>query len=280
MKLFLAILAIILLGYLGICLFLYLMQARVIFFPDMPGRQLSMSPRDINLAYEDIQANTVDGETIHGWFVPAEEGNVTLLFSHGNAGNISHRLESIALYNSLGLNVLVYDYRGYGQSTGRISEAGFYKDAYAMWQALTEQKGIRPENIVLFGRSLGAAITSQLATQVRPGGVILESPFSSVPDMGAKLYPFLPVRLLSRFKLSNVAHVQAIKSPLLVVHSRDDEIIPFTHGEQVYAAAHEPKTFLAIRGDHNGGFLYSGRLYTEGLEAFLIKYFPAYEPGD
>lgn len=278
MKLLWVILAFILLAYLAINVLLYVKQERAIFFPDMPGRQLEATPQDVNLTYEDVTAKTDDGETIHGWFVPARDARLTLLFCHGNAGNISHRLESIALFNSLGVNVLIFDYRGYGQSTGKISEAGLYQDVYAMWQVLTDKKAIAAENIVLFGRSLGAAITSQLATQVKPGGVILESAFSSVPDMAAKLYAFLPVRLLSRFQLNNVAHVEAMQSPLLVIHSEDDEIIPYAQGQQVFASAHEPKTFLRIRGSHNDGFIYSGRFYTEGVEAFLIKYFADYKP--
>lgn len=280
MKFIWTILIVLILAYLAICLLLYFRQDRFIFFPDMPGRQLVASPQAVNLDYEDVTVATRDGERIHSWFIPAENAGITLLFCHGNAGNISHRLESIALFNSLGLNVLIFDYRGYGQSTGHVSEPGFYHDVYAIWQELTVRRGIAAENIVVFGRSLGAAIASQLATRVKPGGVILESAFSSVPDMGAKLYPFLPVRLLARFRLNNLDHVQASQAPLLVVHSRDDEIIPFTQGERVFASAHEPKTFLPIRGDHNGGFLYSGRFYLEGVEAFLIKYFPAYQPVD
>ena len=278
MKLVWTILAIAILAYLGVCLFIFLLQTRVIFFPDLPGRQLEMDPANINLEFEDVYARTEDGETIHGWYIPAAGARLTLLFSHGNAGNISHRLESIALFNSLGLNVLIYDYRGYGQSSGSISEKGLYMDVAAMWEVLTVQKGIAANNIVLFGRSLGAAIASHLATKVNAGGVILESPFASVPEMGARLYPFLPVRLLSRYRLSNVDHVKLIQCPVLVVHSRDDEIIPFQQGDQVYAAAHEPKTLLAIRGDHNGGFLSSGQLYIDGIEAFLIKHFPDYKP--
>ncbi len=266
-----------LIAYLAICLLLYVMQSRLIFFPEMPGRQLEATPKAVNLDYEDVRVETEDGVSLHGWYIPAANAKITLLFCHGNAGNISHRLESIALFNSLGLNVLIFDYRGYGQSTGKISEAGFYQDAYTMWQVLTDKKGIEAENIVLFGRSLGAAITSQLATKVKAGGVILESAFTSVPGMGAKLYPLFPLRLLTRFQLNNVAHVQAIPSPLLVVHSEDDEIIPFAQGQAVYERAHEPKTFLRIRGGHNGGFIFSGRLYTGGVEAFLSKHFPDYE---
>lgn len=265
-------------GYVAICLLLYFMQDRVIFFPDMPGRQLEATPKAANLDYEDVRVETADGTRIHGWFIPATDAKVTLLFCHGNAGNISHRLESIALFNSLGLNVLIFDYRGYGQSTGKVSEQGFYQDVSAMWQALTGKRGIKAENIVIFGRSLGAAVASQLATRVKPGGVILESAFASVPDMAAQLYPFLPARLLARFQLNNMQHVKSLQSPLLVIHSEDDEIIPYTQGQKVFASAHEPKTFLRIRGSHNGGFIFSGRFYTEGIEAFLIKHFPDYEP--
>ena len=277
MKLFWSVSVLAVLAYLGICLFIYFKQEALIFFPDMPGRQLEMTPSNIHLKYEDIHTRTTDGETIHGWYIPADGAKVTLLFSHGNAGNISHRLESIALFNSLGLNVLIYDYRGYGQSSGSISEAGFYQDVMAMWRVLTEQKRTKPENILLFGRSLGAAIASKIATQVKAGGVILESPFASVPDMGARLYSWLPVRMLSRYSLSNFSHVQQINIPLLVVHSKDDEVIPYQHAEQVFTVAHEPKTLLPIQGDHNGGFLYSGRFYIEGIEAFLVKNFPAYQ---
>jgi len=278
MKFIWGILVVVAIAYLAICLLLYFMQDRAIFFPDMPGRQLETTPKAVNLDYEDVWGETADGTRIHGWFIPATEAKVTLLFCHGNAGNISHRLESIALFNSLGLNVLIFDYRGYGQSTGKVSEQGFYQDVSAMWQALTDKQGIKAENIVIFGRSLGAAVASQLATRVKPGGVILESAFASVPEMAAQLYPFLPARLLARFQLNNMQHVKRIQSPLLVIHSEDDEIIPYAQGQKVFASGHEPKTFLRIRGSHNGGFIFSGRFYTEGVEAFLIKHFPDYEP--
>lgn len=278
MKFIWTMLAVVSIGYLALCLLLYFRQDNFIFFPEMPGRQLEATPKAINLDYEDVRVETEDGVSLHGWFIPAEEAKVTLLFCHGNAGNISHRLESIALFNSLGLNVLIFDYRGYGQSTGTISEAGLYLDIHAMWQELTDIKGIDPRNIVIFGRSLGAAVASQLATKVRPGGVILESAFASVPDMAARLYPFLPARILARYQLNNMQHVKSIQSPLLVIHSADDEIIPYSQGQKVFETAHEPKSFLRIRGSHNGGFIYSGRFYIEGFEAFLIKHFPDYEP--
>lgn len=278
MKLLWVVPALAVIAYLAVCVLLYVLQARAIFFPQLPGRQLEATPRDVNLAYEELHVRTADGETLHGWFIPAQQAGVTLLFCHGNAGNISHRLESIALFNSLGLNVLIFDYRGYGQSTGEVSEQGLYEDVAAMWRLLTDSKGMKPADIVLFGRSLGSAVASQLATKVRPGGVILESSFASVSAMAAKLYPFFPTRWLARYRLSNVRHVKAMQAPLLVIHSQDDEIIPFQQGEQVFAAAHEPKRFLRIHGSHNGGFLTSGRVYIDGIKGFLGRYFPSYQP--
>jgi len=278
MKLVWSLALLVSIAYLAVCLLVYLMQAQVIFFPNMPGRQLEATPRAINLDYEDVYARTGDGETIHGWFIPATDAKLSLLFCHGNAGNISHRLESIALFNALGINVLIFDYRGYGQSTGTVSELGFYRDAEAIWRELTVQRAIPAESILIFGRSLGAAVASQLSAKVRPGAVILESAFASVPDMAAKLYPFLPVHLLSRFQFNNIEHVKRIQSPLLVIHSEADEIIPFAQGQAVYASADEPKRFMRIQGSHNGGFLSSGHVYTGGLEAFLRQFFPVRGP--
>ena len=278
MKIALSFGLMVLLLYLAICVLLYMKQEQAIFYPELLGRQLENNPEDIGLPYENVRVQTEDGIKLHGWYIPASDARVTLLFCHGNAGNIAHRLESIALFNALGLNVLIFDYRGYGQSTGKVSEQGLYEDAHAMWQELTEKRGITPEHIVVFGRSLGAAVASQLGTRVKPAAVILESAFASVPDMAAQLYPFLPVRLLVRYQLDNVRHVQQLQSPLLVIHSEEDEIIPYAQGEQIYDRAHEPKTFLPIQGGHNDGFIVSRRFYTRAIEAFLIKHVPGYEP--
>jgi fermentation-respiration switch protein FrsA (DUF1100 family) len=196
----------------------------------------------------------------------------TLLFLHGNAGNISHRLDSIRQFHELGLAVFILDYRGYGESEGSPTETGTYDDATAAWHYLIAQRGIAPRDIVLLGRSLGANIAAELATRTRPGALIMESAFTSVPDMAATIYPWLPVRLLSRYRYDAYKQLAHISCPLLIVHSRDDEIIPFTHGQRLFECAREPKQFLELRGGHNDGFLVTGRDYLEGIGHFLSEH--------
>jgi len=255
--------------YALLCIFLFLLQGRLLYYPDLGGRQLRGSPADIGLEYESVTLVTGDDVRIHGWFIDARPQRGTLLFFHGNAGNISHRLDSLRIFNRLGLATLIIDYRGYGRSGGRISEKGTYLDAEAAWQYLTKTRGIDPQQIVVFGRSLGGAVAASLAAEHPPAGLILESVFTSVPDMAAKLYPFLPVRLLSRFSYDARRAVREVACPVLIVHSPEDDIIPFENGLALFAAAGEPKSFLQIRGTHNEGFLASGPLYYEGLDDFI-----------
>jgi fermentation-respiration switch protein FrsA (DUF1100 family) len=248
---------------------LFFMQPRLIYYPGMPGRDIELTPQAIGLAYQDITLGTTDGERLHGWFVPHPSARATLLFAHGNAGNISHRLESIRLFHELGLAVLIFDYRGYGRSSGTTTEQGSYRDADAAWRYLVDERGISPEAIVLFGRSLGAAVIADLAARTRPGAVILESAFTSVPDMAARLYPWLPVRWLASYRYDNAEKVRKFTAPVMVIHSRDDEIIPFGQGEQLFAAANEPKQFLELDGGHNDGFHISREVYGPAVEAFI-----------
>jgi hypothetical protein len=257
------------LAYVLLCIFLFLLQGRLLYYPGLGGRQLQGSPADIGLEYESVTLVTGDDVRIHGWFIDARPHRGTLLFFHGNAGNISHRLDSLRIFNRLGLATLIIDYRGYGRSGGRVSEKGTYLDAEAAWQYLTKTRGIDPQQIVVFGRSLGGAVAANLAAKHPPAGLILESVFTSVPDMAAKLYPFLPVRLLSRFSYDARRAVKEVAVPVLIVHSPEDDIIPFENGLSLFAAAGEPKSFLQIRGTHNEGFLASGLLYYEGLDDFV-----------
>lgn len=257
--------------YSVLCLYLFLMQSKILFYPNLPGRKLTTSPADIGLEYESVSIVTKDKVQIHGWFVHSGRKRGTILFMHGNAGNISHRLDSLQIFNHLGFSTFIIDYRGYGQSEGKITEEGTYLDAEAAWQYLTETRGIDPREIIVFGRSLGGAIASNLASKKQPGGLILESVFTSVPDMAAKLYPVFPVRLLCRYTYDTNAAIQSVSSPVLIVHSPDDEIIPFENGLELFSSAKEPKTFLKIRGGHNDGFIASGPLYYEGLDSFVTK---------
>ena len=192
-----------------------------------------------------------------------------LLFFHGNAGNISHRLDSIRQFLGLGLSVFIIDYRGYGQSDGRTTEKGIYRDADAAWRYLTTTRGFSPDDIVIFGRSLGASVAAWLAARQSPQVLIVESSFTSVPDIGQELYPWLPVRWLSHLNHATIDYVRGVKCPVLVVHSRDDEIIPFHHGQKIFEAAPEPRSLLELRGTHNDAFIQDERTYLDGLSAFL-----------
>lgn len=254
--------------YVGISLSLYLFQSRLVFFPD---RQMAATPKAIGLDYEDVYVQSGDGPRIHAWFVPAKNARYTLLFCHGNAGNISHRLESLLIFHRLGLSSLIFDYAGYGLSEGAPSEAQTYRDAEAAWRYLVEERGMQPQSIVIFGRSLGGAVATWLAAKVNAAALITESAFTSVPDMGAALYPILPVRLLARIRYDTRERIRLVNSPVLTIHSRDDEMIPFAHGQALYESASEPKTFLEIRGGHNDGFLVSGDQYVRGIESFLAR---------
>ncbi len=257
---------------------MYLLQEQMLFLRGTPTRRLVASPQDIGLRYESVWITTGDGVRLHGWYLPAEgertteEAPATLLFLHGNAGNISHRLDSLRIFHRLGLSVLIFDYRGYGQSEGSPSEEGLERDTRAAWEHLTTVRGVAPESIVVFGRSMGAALAAGLAAQQRPAALIVESAFTSVPDLAAQHYWWVPARSLARLRFDTREALARVRVPVLVVHSEDDEIVPFAHGEALYAAAGEPKSLLRLRGDHNGGFLLSGDDYVLGLSRFLAAH--------
>ncbi|MDX2427286.1 MAG: alpha/beta hydrolase [Xanthomonadales bacterium] len=256
-------------GYLLLLLMLYLFQGRMVFLSDFPDRALVASPGDIGLDYEDVSLTTSDDEHLHGWYIPALDSKGVLLFFHGNAGNISHRLDSIKIFQELGLDVLIIDYRGYGKSTGTTSEQGTYLDAQAAWDYLVNSRGVPADRIIVFGRSLGGAIGAWLSAQNTPAAVIIESSFSSGVDMARRFYPFLPASLITRLRYPVVDYAGRLNCPVLVVHSRHDEIIPFAMGRAIYAAVKQHKKFLEIRGDHNNGFLISQADYVAALNDFI-----------
>jgi fermentation-respiration switch protein FrsA (DUF1100 family) len=262
------------LTYGALVLWIYLTQSRMVYLPDLPSRDIPATPDRAGLAWEPVRLDTTDGIVLGAWFLPAEGADTALLFLHGNAGNRGHRLDSLRLFHDLGLAVLILDYRGYGDSEGAPSEAGTRRDARAGWDYLVGRRGFDPERIVIFGRSLGAAVAARLAADLvagaaPPRALVLESTFTSVPDLGAEFYPWLPVRLISRLRYDTLGLMRRITSPVLVVHSPEDEIIPFAHGQRLFAAAREPKRFLALRGGHNTGYQVSREAYRDGLAAFL-----------
>ncbi|NDY41665.1 alpha/beta hydrolase [Dissulfurirhabdus thermomarina] len=248
---------------------LYLRQARLLY---QPTAALAATPADAGLVYEDVRFPAADGTALSGWYLPGPPGGPVLLFCHGNAGNISHRLESLVLFHRMGLGVFIFDYRGYGRSSGTPDEAGTHLDALEAWRWLVERRGIPPGRIVVFGRSLGGAVAARLAAEVRPAALVVESAFTSLPDLAAELFPHVPlVRRLCRFRYNTREHLRRVRCPVLVVHSPEDEIVPFHHGEANFEAATGDKAFLRITGGHNDGFLRSGATYTAGLARFLHR---------
>jgi fermentation-respiration switch protein FrsA (DUF1100 family) len=255
--------------YALLALTVYLLQGKMVFLSDLPGRALTATPDDIGLEYENVSLPTSDDERLHGWYVPATDRRGVVLFFHGNAGNISHRLDSIEIFHQLGLDTLIIDYRGYGESTGKTNEQGTYLDAEAAWSYLVNDRGVPADRIIVFGRSLGGAIGAWLGAQHTPAAVIIESSFTSGVDMARRLYPFLPVHLITRLRYPVAEYASRLDCPVLVVHSRNDEIIPFEMGQSIYAAVKQRKSFLELRGDHNNGFFISRHDYIAGLNSFI-----------
>ncbi len=253
-------------AYLILAALLYVFQGGFIYYPE---RQLVATPSQFGLNYEPVSFEADDGVRLSGWYLETNPARDVLLFFHGNAGNISHRMVSLQLFNRLGLSTFIIDYRGYGESEGKPSEAGTYLDAEAAWRYLVEERKVDPSQIVIFGRSLGAAIASYIASKHTPRALIIESAFTSVADLAGRYYPFMPVRWITHFKYNTLDLVSAVKCPLLVVHSRQDDIIPFSHGRRIFDAAPMPKEFLEITGSHNDGFMVTGKPYEDGLIRFL-----------
>jgi fermentation-respiration switch protein FrsA (DUF1100 family) len=240
------------LSYLGLCLCVYLAQARLVYFPTVGS---ATDPSAHGIAFRDLTLETGPETTVHAWLLEAREPRGLLLFAHGNAGNIDHRIELARPFLDMGLSVLLFDYRGYGTSRGTPSEAGLYADALAAFDRLVAENGRQPAPILGYGESLGAAILVELARHRPLAALILESPFTSLPDVGAQHYPWLPVRWLARDRYDNRAKVGKLATPLLVIHSRSDEIVPFAHGQALHDEARGPKELLVTSGGHNdGGF--------------------------
>lgn len=237
-----------------------------------PTREVYAKPGDLNLAHEEVDLVAEDGTHLHGWYFPVSgEGprsRLVILHCHGNGGNITGRLTSYSVLLGLGVNVLAFDYRGYGSSEGTPSETGTYLDTHAAYQWLRD-KGFAARDIIVQGESLGGGIGSQLVATRPVGGLILQSTFTSIPDVGAEIFWFLPVRTLASIQYDTRSRLPEIRVPVLVMHSRQDETVGYRHAEKNFSAANEPKLFQELVGGHNETLYVSQREYLKGMNQFL-----------
>ena len=271
MRILLSVLALMGLGYLAVLARVWFGQERLFF---RPSAETAGLPESVGLTHENVWLTTRAGTRIHGWFVPRAGSRRTLLFLHGNAGNVSHRLASLRIFHDLGLSVLVIDYSGYGRSACKPSEAATRADARAAWDWLTRDRGMAAQDVIVFGRSLGGGVAAGLAGEleaegIRPGGLVLESTFTSAAEMGARRYPWLPVRRLVRYRYDSAAALERVRVPTLFAHSPEDETVPFCLGRALHDGYAGPKQFFNLRGGHNRGYLEMGDAYPAGLARFL-----------
>lgn len=254
--------------YIGLCLFLMLMQNKMIFHPWDNFDDLKAYP---DFKYEDIYIESTDGVKVNAWFVGKTENPdaPVILFCHGNAGNMSQFIDSAQLYNKAGFSCMLFDYRGYGRSSGSISEKGIYDDTEAVWNYLINVKKYKPENIIIAGRSLGGAPATYLASRQSPGGLIIESAFASIPEMASDLYPIFPA-FLCRTKLPTASFAANLRCPVLHFHASEDEVVPFRHSTIINnAIQHSNKTFIKLQGPHNDCYFTDEKTYLSALESFL-----------
>jgi len=257
--------------YAVVCVYIYFAQDKMIYFPTS---DVALTPERVNLEYEELFIKAGEKDSIYAWFFPKEVNYLTrktIIFADGNAGNMSYRLETILFINQIGANVLMFDYRGYWKSSGKPSEEATYEDVMACYNWLVEVKGIRPENIIIFGRSLGGAVAVDLASKVSCGGLIVESSFTSTPDMAAHVFPLFPVRILSKYKYDSINKIKNVNCPILVTHSPDDEIIPFKMAQMLFDEAKEPKRFVSLSGGHNDREYLQDSTYRAAFEKMLTN---------
>lgn len=243
-------------------------EDRLIF---QPSPTVERTPRAAGLEFQDQFFAARDGVRLHGWHIPRPDARSTLVWFHGNAGNISHRVDNIRLLReNVAANIFIFDYRGYGRSEGRAFEDGTYLDGEAALDLVCNRLGADAGKTVLFGRSLGAAVAAEMANRYAVQALILESPFISIPEMARVVLPFLPIGSLLKTRYDIRAKIPTVKAPVLVLHGDRDEVVPFAHGRSVFDAAPEPKKFFTIVGaGHNDTYQVGGQVYFQQLKEFI-----------
>jgi fermentation-respiration switch protein FrsA (DUF1100 family) len=247
-----------------------LFEEKLIYFP---SERFDVTPEMLSLDYEDVTLLTSDEVRIHAWFLPSPDpapDRFTLLVCHGNAGNIADRLDRTLLFHrNLRADVLLFDYRGYGGSEGSPDEGGTYRDARAAYDYLVDRAGVSPERLILFGESLGAAVAVELAREIPAAGLVLEAPFTSIPDMARVVYPFVPTGWI-RTRYDNLRKIPELSLPIFIIHGTEDDTVPFEQGKRLYGAAPEPKRFLAVEGaGHSDSLFVGGDRYWVAWRGFL-----------
>lgn len=227
---------------------------------------------ELGKSIHDVEFKTKDGVQLHGWWAPVENANRTILWFHGNAGNLSHRYQDVRMLHDLGCQVLIIDYRGYGKSDGSPSEDGLYRDGIAAYQFLTDQKNIPADDIVLLGRSLGSAVATEVASKFPIGRLILVSPFTNTRDMVPQILPIPGLHFLVSSEFDSLSRIQNIHVPLLVIHGEDDSIIPIRLGRKLYEQANDPKSFVPLEGaGHNNISIVAGQQYRQAIKNFVFE---------
>jgi len=236
-----------------------------------PSAEIVQTPRQAGLQFQDLFFTTADGVRLNGWFIPHRDARATLVWFHGNAGNISHRVENIKLlHDKVKIHIFIFDYRGYGRSAGSVSEEGTYRDGAAALSFVNQQLGVEGKNLIIFGRSLGAAVAAEMALRFACRGLILETPFTSIRDMAKTVFPLLPIGPLLQTRFDVLEKVAKVKVPLLVLHGDRDDLVPYEQGRKVFAAARAPKEFYTIHGaTHNDTYRVGGDAYFERLRGFV-----------
>ncbi len=245
---------------------LYFHQEKYVYHPE---KIWTATPDSEGMPFENVTFRSSDGVSLSAWYIPSPISKGSIVFCHGNKQNISLDLDALKMFSAFGYNVLTVDYRGYGHSEGSPDEEGTYRDAQAAWDWLVQTKQESPDRIVICGRSLGSGIAADLASKNTPKALILEAAFTSLPEAAQDLYPYFPAKFFSKYRYDTLSKLKLIRCPILIVHSREDELIPFRHAQRLYAAVIGKKDFVELGGPHKGGYQPTLGKYHEGVKRFL-----------
>jgi len=251
--------------FLGLFLYTKFLEKKTVFFPE---KEILLYPEDVGLLYENVFIKTADGAKLNGWYIPYEKATYTVLFFHGNAGNISYRLDKMMVLRSLGFNIFMIDYRGFGLSQGKLTEKGLYLDAEAAYSYLRQVRGLKSENIIIYGSSLGSAVAVDLATKENVRALILEGVLSSAKDVAVRRYPYLPAFAFS-YKLDSLKKIKQVNVPKLFLHSVNDEVLDIEMAIKLFKTASEPKKFIKLKGEHATCYNESKVEFLKAIESFV-----------